>query len=275
MAVLSQTDLDFFEANGFVTVHDAVPSENLDAVIDAVWEFLGMDRDNPEDWYHEPHRKGGMVEIYQHQSLWNNRQNPKIYEAFTQIWGVEELWVSRDRACMKPPRHPNHPDWDHKGFIHWDADMSTPPIHFGVQGVLCLADTAANQGGFQCVPGMHREIVEWAKTHTPERENRRPDLDGRKIEPIPGKAGDFIIWHKALPHGNGHNVADKPRLSQYITMGPNMFHDEEARKERVESWRTRVPMKGWPGDDRLYEHNNWETAELTSLGRKLLGLDAW
>src|SRR5207244_7614071 len=73
MQVLSQEDHTFFAQNGYVIVHNAVPQENLDAVIDAIWEFLGMDRNDPEDWYREPLRSNGMVEMYQHQAMWNNR----------------------------------------------------------------------------------------------------------------------------------------------------------------------------------------------------------
>ena len=77
MQVLSPADYDFFAENGYVIVHDAVPQSNLDAVIDAIWTFLGIDRNDPEDWYREPLRANGMVEMYQHQSLWDNRQEPR------------------------------------------------------------------------------------------------------------------------------------------------------------------------------------------------------
>ena len=136
MSVLSEQDRAFWEEHGYVVVHDAVPSENLQAVVDAVWEFLGMDPDDPGDWYREPHRKGGMVEVYQHQALWNNRQHSRIHRAFSEIWGTEKLWVSFDRANMKPPFRPDKPEWDHPGFIHWDLDTKAQPIPFRVQGVL-------------------------------------------------------------------------------------------------------------------------------------------
>src|SRR6185437_7503795 len=172
MSVLTPEDHAFFEENGYVVVHDAVPKENCDAVIAAVWDFLGMDPGNPDDWYREPLRRGGMVEIYQHQSMWDNRQYPRLYEAFTEILGTRKLWVSFDRVGMKPPPHPAHPEYDHTGFIHWDVDTSKLPVRFGVQGVLYLADTAANQGGFQCVPGMHRNLEEWVKTQPVDRNPR-------------------------------------------------------------------------------------------------------
>ena len=36
--VLSQDDLDFWEENGFVVIHNAVPDENLEAAVNAIWD---------------------------------------------------------------------------------------------------------------------------------------------------------------------------------------------------------------------------------------------
>ena len=41
-----------------------------------------------------------MVEIYQHQALWDNRQYPRVHQAFSEIWETEKLWVSFDRASV-------------------------------------------------------------------------------------------------------------------------------------------------------------------------------
>jgi hypothetical protein len=45
----------------------------------------------------------GMVEVYNHQCLWDNRQHPRIHDAFVDIWDQEELWVTIDRANLNPP----------------------------------------------------------------------------------------------------------------------------------------------------------------------------
>jgi hypothetical protein len=285
MAVLSEADWAFWEENGYVVVHHAVPPENLKALVAAIWEFLEMDPENPEDWYkYRPYTRenmcspisaAGMVEMYQHQALWDNRQYPRVHQAFAQILGTEKLWVSLDRANMKPPARQDKPEWGHKGMIHWDVDTSQQPIPFGVQGVLYLTDTAHNQGGFQCVPGFHRRFGEWVKTQPADRNPRQPDLQGLEIKAIPGKAGDLLIWHRLLAHGNGHNTSDKPRLAQYITMSPAREDDQEARQARISSWQERRPMPNWPGDPRQHERTHQQTAELTALGRKLLGLDSW
>lgn len=275
--ILSPKDHAFFEENGYVVIHNAVPPENLDAVIQAIWEFLGMDPNDPEDWYREPLRPGGMVELYHHQSLWNNRQHPRVHQAFSEIFGTYKLWVSIDRVNLKPPRHPAHPEYDHKGFIHWDTDTSKLPQPFGVQGVLYLTDTDIDQGGFQCVPGMHRRLEEWIKTQPPDRDPRRPDLTGLNVTPIPGRAGDLVIWNRLLPHGNGHNVSDRPRLAQFITMYPVPADAEKARSERIRLWQERLPPShpAFPGDPRRWEQKYGKPAKLTPLGRKLLGVDAW
>ena len=276
MAVLTAGDREFFEENGYVIVRNAVPAQNCEATVDAIFEFLEMDRNDPADWYRLPLTPGGMIEMYQHQALWNNRQYLRVYEAFAEIHETPKLMVSIDRAGMKPPRRADHPEYDHKGFIHWDADTSNLNQPFGVQGVLCLTDTAADMGGFQCIPGFHKNLAEWIKTQPPDRNPYAPDMAGLTAVPIPANQGDLIVWHKFLAHGNGHNVSGRPRFSQYITMYP-MNLTEEARRHRIDCWRNRLPPgnKVFPGDPREWEQQRGKTAELSPLGRKLLGLDAW
>jgi len=285
MAVLSKADWSFWQENGYVVIPNAVPQENLDRMVETIWQFLAMDPDDSESWYkYKPYTRddrtspisgAGMVEMYQHQALWDNRQHPKIHQAFSEIWDDEKLWVSLDRANMKPPARDDRPEWGHQGMIHWDMDTTKRPIQFGVQGVLYLADTAEDQGGFQCVPGFNNTFEEWVKTQPEDRNPNHPDLADLEVKSIPGKAGDLLIWHKLLAHGNGHNTSDKPRLAQYITMSPAPKDNEEARQGRIKAWQERRPLSGWPGDSRDWEHERQEPAVLTELGRKLLGVDLW
>jgi hypothetical protein len=281
MAFFTSEDRRFLDDNGYVIVRNVIPKADCDAVIEAIWTFLGMDGNDPEDWYRLPLKPGGMIEIYQHQALWNNRQNPQLYEVFAEILGTPKLCVTIDRVGMKPPRHPAHPEFDHKGFTHWDVDTSKLPIPFGVQAVLCLSDTAADMGGFQCVPGFHKGLEEWIAQQPADRNPRMPDLsrlpEGMKVTPIPANAGDLIIWNNILLHGNGQNVSNRPRFSQYISMFPAERLTEETRQHRVRCWQERLPPGNsiFPGDPREIEQQFQQTAELTPLGRKLLGLDLW
>lgn len=273
MHTLTQSDLAFWRENGYVVIHDAVPQENLDRVVNALWTFLDMDPNDASTWYSAERQRNSMVEMYHNQAMWDNRQHPRVYGAFADIWETDELWVSLDRVSMNPP---DRPDWGYKGFTHWDIDTMQDPPPFMVQGVLYLTDTDANQGGFHCVPGFHNIFPEWVKTQPADRDPRRPDLTGYESKPIAGKAGDLVIWHSLLPHGNGQNLSNRPRLAQYITMYPAR-DDEEQRQFRVKAWQERLPPQGraFPGDPREWEQQHGEIAVLTDLGRKLLGVDGW
>lgn len=274
MSILSGDDHAFWEENGYVVVPNAVPQENLDRVIDVTWEFLEMDPNDPETWYTLPgwHSRTGMVQLFQHQALWDNRQYPRVHQIFSELFGTEKLWCSLDRVNMNPPARA---DWDYQGFIHWDFDPTTWPIGLRVQGVLCLADTDEAQGGFQCVPGSHRQVPEILARQKPDAELRRPDIGDMPVKSIGGKAGDLIIWHTGLLHGNGRNRTDRPRLAQYITMYPADEANEDARQQRVESWRNCSTPGKFPSDPRKLEETQGQPAVLTELGKKLLGLERW
>lgn len=281
MEILSQKDLDFFEANGYLHVPGVVPKENCNAVIAAIFEFLGMDPNNLDDWYRMPLTPGGMVEMYHHQTIWDNRQHPRMHKLFAELIGTEKLWVTLDRVNMKPPFREDHPEYDHKGFTHWDVDTSTLPVPFWVQGVLYLSDTDETMGGFQCIPGFHKNLEEWIAKQPEGRNPFVPDLkaipEEYKLIPIPGKAGDMVIWDRLLAHGNGRNKSNLPRFAQYIAMRPDYERDEAEREERIKAWQTRTHLKRpyFYGDPRETEVKHGKTAELTPLGRKLLGIDAW
>lgn len=282
-SVLSEQDQQFFRDNGYVVVPNVAPQENLDAVIAAVWQFLEMDPDNPATWY-PPDRRGAIVHLHQHQALWDNRQNPRVYQAFADVLGTEKLWVSLDRAGMKPPIDPRFPEYDDKGFVHWDMDTSKPwsDDDLFVQGVLALTDTSAEMGGFCCIPGFHRVLREWIAEQPADRSPRAPDLSrlppGYKVTPIPMKAGDLVIWDRTLAHGNGRNEGTRPRLAQYITMS-RASDNEEQRQDRIACWRDRQAPAHWekdlPEKFKGREQNSYPPAALTPLGRRLLGLDLW
>lgn len=266
------------EEQGYVVVPNAVPPENVAAVVADIWRHTGARPDDRESWYLpgiiSPH---GMVQMYHYQSMWDNRQHPRVHRTFADIFGTEALWVSLDRANLKPPADPAHPEHNDPGFIHWDTDTSKyPDIPFRVQGVLALVDTDERMGGFQCVPQLYRELADWIPRQPADRHPRTPDITGYAIEQVPLRAGDMVIWHVLLPHGNGHNVSDRPRLAQYISMGPAQEGNEELRQTRIDCWRRRQPMPNpaFRPDPRHIE-DGLEPPQLTPLGRKLLGLDRW
>jgi hypothetical protein len=285
LRVLSEDDWAHWKHNGYVIVKNAVPPENIEAAVSLLWEFEEKDPHDRRTWYGPPTSKReirmkelkntGMVEAYNHQALWNNRQQPKVHQVFADIWGTEKLWVSIDRANLNLPLHP---DWEYKAFIHWDIDTSLQPRPVNVQGVLALNDqTDPNMGGFQCIPELYRRFEEWVKTQPADRDPFMPDITGLPVEKIALEAGDLLIWDSMLAHGIRANHSDRPRLAQYISMTPAQEHNEDLRQWRIASWRDRIIPQGYafPGDPRNWEQTKYKRAVLTELGEKLLGLKNW
>ena len=60
-------------------------------------------------------------------------------------------------------------------------------------------------------------------------------------------------------------------------MAPAQEDDLTLKNWRVQAWKNRLAPEGdaFPGDPRKWEQKNGITAELSELGRKLLGLDPW
>jgi len=256
-----------------------------------------MTPNNPGDWYRPPATALGMVELYHAQSMWDTRQHPKVYKTFVELWNTGKLWVSIDRVCFKTPYNANHKQYDHRGFVHWDMDPWQEKLPFGLQGVLVLEDTDENQGGFHCVPGMHKYLPEWIKSvEVPSQRERfhsdgipinvpKPALNKLKLQKIPAKKGDLVIWRRELAHGNGHNESNRPRLAQYINMFPerndipNRLTPQEClhpetKYERIHMWENNGTPFHKPGDVRRFEEKH-SRAELTDLGKKLLGTEEW
>lgn len=278
MAVVSslRTRLDH---DGYVIVPDVVPAELIAAVVEDIWQHTGARPGDRASWYKADLISiHGMVEMYHYQSLWNTRQYPRVHEIFAEIHGTDRLWVSLDRTNLKPPADPAYPEHNSQGFIHWDVDtLPYPSIPFRLQGVLALVDTDEAMGGFQGIPELFRDLPHWIPGQPGDRDPRRPDISGYSITSIPLKAGDMVIWSTLLPHGNGHNVSSKARLAQYITMNPAEEENEELRQTRIQCWRERrpIPARAFRGDPRSIEQEFGQPPVLSSLGRKLLGVDLW
>jgi phytanoyl-CoA dioxygenase PhyH len=283
LRVLSQADWDHWVTWGYVVIPAAVPEANVRRLVDLLWEFTEMSPRDPTTWSKKQLRNhqmvelnnSGMVEIYNHQYLWDNRQYPRVYDAFVDIWDREDLWVAIDRANLNTP---NRDGRAFTGFIHWDVDTSLSPLPIGVQGVLSLVDSDDETGGFQCVPELFRTLEQWRAAQPADRNVWRPDVTGFQIVNVPMKSGDLLIFNSLLAHGIRPNVsADRVRIAQYISMYPAEEQDVAERDARVRSWREReAPQRAaFPGDPRDWERTRYETATLTALGEKLLGLRSW
>lgn len=283
LRVLSPEEFNHWQTRGYVIVRNAVPQENVDRLKALLWEFEEKDPDDPTTWYAAQRRdhqmkelnNAGMVEIYNHQLLWDNRMTQRVYDAFVDIWDMEDLWVGIDRANLNPP---NKGSRSSGGFIHWDSDTSLDPLPISVQGVLSLVRQEGDIGGFQCVPYLFEHFDEWIKSQPNDRDPHHPDMTGIDIEKVEMNPGDLMIFNSLLAHGVAPNTSDnRVRMAQYISMFPADEGNKNEQAARVHSWREReAPERAsYPGDPREWEKTKYQTAKLSELGEKILGLKSW
>ncbi len=216
--VLDELDISFWNENGYLIIRNVISGQDCEDTINAICDFIDIERDDPSTWYNNhPFRQGIMVQLFQHPALEKNRLSSKIRKAYEQLWSRKDLWVNTDRVGFNPPETSS---WKFPGpKMHWDVSLAMP-IPFGLQGILYLADTASNQGAFTLVPGFHNKIESWLGSLLASVNPRNEDIYAMGTKPIEAKAGDFIIWHQALPHGSSPNTSELPRFVQYINYAP-------------------------------------------------------
>src|SRR5580698_6026368 len=243
LRVLSKADFEHWQTYGFVVVKQAVPSAQIEALKKLLWEFQEMDPNDMSTWNAPQMRdhamkelnNSGMVEIYNHQALWDNRQEQRLYDAFVDIWDDEKLWVTIDRANLNTP---NKSARAFGGFIHTDVDTTLDPLPVNVQGVVSLVDADDETGGFQCVPEQFRNFEEWKKRQPSNRNGFKADISGFDVQSVHLKAGDLLIFNSLLAHGIRPNTSEnKARLAQYISMTPWEPENVRLREQRILSWR--------------------------------------
>jgi ectoine hydroxylase-related dioxygenase (phytanoyl-CoA dioxygenase family) len=113
-----------------------------------------------------------------------------------------------------------------------------------------------------------------------DRNPFQPDTKGLEehFEKVLLEAGDLLIFNSLQPHGiRPNNSKNKIRIAQYVSMMPAEEDNSSLKEWRINSWKNRIAPEGhaFPGDPRKWEQTRYETASLSPLGEKLLGLSPW
>lgn len=213
--VFSAEDLAFFATNGYIVLPQAISEEDSKATQQIIWDFLGMQPDNPESWYTvHPEQRGLMVNFFEHEILEKNRASAKIRKAYEQLYQSTSIYKTIDKVSFNPPIRPGYSFMGSD--LHWDVSLQQP-IPFRLQGLLYLSDCGPQDGAFHCVPGFHNQIGDWLQEIPKGVDIRKYAQETLKPIAITGKAGDMVIWNQALPHCATPNYGIAPRMVQYLT----------------------------------------------------------
>jgi ectoine hydroxylase-related dioxygenase (phytanoyl-CoA dioxygenase family) len=226
--VLTAGDMLFFNENGFVVISNAITRSQADDAKNAILEYLRADINDPESWYkNHDDKRGLMLMFYHHPALQVVRNSVRVRRAYEQLYATNQITGVVDKVSFNPPVTPQHAFTG--SLLHWDVSL-VPPIPFALQGLLYFNDVEANGGAFSCVPGFNNQLEQWLANLPPGVNPREEALRTLQPVPVPGNAGDFIIWHQGLPHCATANRSSTPRFVQYHTYLP---HNLVVQKE----WR--------------------------------------
>lgn len=198
---------------------------------------------------------------------------------------------------------------------HANSDSSSSPSHEStkpqkwrpVQCFVALTDTLhPNEGGFECVPGFHREFHEWSRIRseavsTPssslcvgEYTHIRPKEDCdvmRRIQHLPVTAGSAVFWDVRIPHANSYrNSTRTARQVVYCSFLPDIELNRRYIQHQLSAYRNNQPIRDqWnhipsggdeekAGDCDETRHDTMTTTKhdnFTELGQKLMGIRPW
>merc|ERR1711920_481164 len=121
-------------------------------------------------------------------------------------------------------------------------------------------------GGFQCVPGMHSEALrDWVSQHTglPEPEvNGKYELKdfgpdktiGKQAVRVPCPAGTLILFDATLPHGTRPNSSARSRAILFLRYLTAAELPPSAWKNRNAALRHAADSVGFEPDGRQARH---------------------
>ncbi|KAG9600568.1 hypothetical protein KCU77_g13153, partial [Aureobasidium melanogenum] len=259
--------------DGFAVVKHAVPKERCQYYIEQMFDWLerfpfGFDRNDKSTWTekHLPtHMKGGMYHGYrvQHEKfVWEARQEAGVIDAFSKIWGTNELLASFDGINFTLPSGSPLPPtaaWPH-------VDQS--PRRTGmqcVQGIINFAPNGPEDGGLLVMKGSTRLMEQFFAAH-PDVLDRptwgatdwfpfeQAELDwfkdrGCSIAKVCAGPGDLIVWDSRCMHYNEVPRSQNMRALIYACYTPATLAKPEDLQKKAQLFDQRIGTTHWPHDN--------------------------
>jgi Phytanoyl-CoA dioxygenase (PhyH) len=255
------------QKRGFTRVESVIPKELTSRVLDSLTDVSSIDFNDHSTWYNLPDVYPGIIPSHHHQSQWDIRQHPRLFQVFSELWGSTDLWVSMDRIAFVPPMRAHEPV---NCTLHWDMD---PRTEFIWQAMVYLTDAPTKRAPFTAAPDVFQNLMAWWARHPELTDFSEADFSNEESVMVPGNAGDLIIWDSRLPHGPGPNRNQLPRVMQAVTMFP-ASRAHWCSADQIEWWQSCRAPPWWRDVPGQRDPEPGPPAALTYLGRQLVGVDA-
>ena len=257
---LTEQELRHYDEQGYVVIHDAVPGDRLQAVIEETERMLSvaptLTKGTPMldlDPSHSPEhpRVRRIKSQHQHSEFFHAfAAEPLIMELLAPLM-PSGIRVHNTKINMKSAGHGESVEWhqDWAFYPHTNDDV----LAFGIY----LDDCAEDNGPMLVVPGSHKGPVYdhhadgyFAGAMDPDT----CDWDFSKAVPLLGPAGTVTIHHARLIHGSAYNRSQSARrflLQSYAAVDAWPIVD---MKGSLEEFNARI-VRGEPTNQPRVEVN--------------------
>mmetsp|Transcript_12203 Transcript_12203/g.14740 ORF Transcript_12203/g.14740 Transcript_12203/m.14740 type:complete len:436 (+) Transcript_12203:103-1410(+) len=301
--------LSFLDTNGYVVVNLETTPSTIKKLKNLLWNYLeenfvGWKQDSPETWINDkvpniwaPDK--GIIfgaGIGHSEFLWEIRTLPGVKEAFSMIWGDDNLITSFDGANIFRPWDVGGGSRDSKfhhktcgGWWHVDQGKGKTGQRHAVQGLVSLYGANASTGGLCVMPqsqSRHDEVVQDAMSSRDyvSVQNYLPGYSTMRRKLVCCEPGDLILWDSRTIHCNTpathvkepHNPNELLRAVAYVCMTPRQMASDQVLEMRRTAYNYRVTTSHWPhvyhpgqAGDEDKPSNDYNTC--TEERRKLIG----
>ncbi|KAH8660409.1 hypothetical protein BX600DRAFT_467675 [Xylariales sp. PMI_506] len=264
---------DELRDKGFVVLKGVVPKDRAAAIQTKAYDWLRsfgteLNFDIPETWTEGNLPISNRIRAYagycvSHEKfMWDARTEPGVLDAFSTLWGTDELLVSFD--CLNIT-FPNRADLAvRKPWEHVDQSPRKRGLHC-VQGIINLSPSGPDDGGLVVFPNSnnlyeeffdsHPEIKvppNWRDVYLFNKEELRWFEDkGLRPHKVCAEVGDLILWDSRTVH-YGSDPTEKGRQIRtaiYATYMPASMATAEQLAQKKHVFEHFGTTTHWP-----YEH---------------------
>ncbi|KAI3115044.1 transcriptional regulator family: Fungal Specific TF [Penicillium roqueforti] len=250
-----------------------------------------LDLDDPSTWTNDNLPVQSKVNTFNGYSvthekfMWDARMEPKVLEAFSKIWGTDELLVSFDALNITLPNREDKPA--QKPWPHVDQSPMRRGLHC-IQGIINLSHAGPEDGSLMVFPRSNTVTEEFFDTETDPSTWEQKDLrlfsaeeiqwfesHGMKPSKVLAEPGDLIVWDSRTVHWGGEPTVNSNTIRTviYASYAPFELATEESLKRKKEAFASYRATTHWPHEnivirDGVVHLPDDETSEhLTSIFR--------
>ncbi|CAI7634840.1 hypothetical protein N7533_004678 [Penicillium manginii] len=263
---------DDLQSQGYAVIKNAIDPEKAQYYQQKALDWLQsfgtpLDLQQRSTWTTENLPVQSKVNTFKHYSvvhekfMWEARMEPKILDAFSKIWGTDELLVSFDALNVTLPNREDKSAL--KPWPHVDQSPLRRGLHC-VQGIINLSHAGPEDGSLILLPRSNTVMENFLDTETEADTWEKRDFrfisedemawfESRGMKPIKvlAEPGDLIVWDSRTVHWGGEPTVDSETIRTviYASYSPAKLASQETLERKKEAFESFLATTHWAHDN--------------------------